>query len=553
MNLSTFVKIILFTGLLPFFSCKSKVEKKNKALRPNIIFIMSDDHAYQAISAYGYPIGKVAPTPHIDRIAEEGIRFNDAFVTNSLCGPSRAVILTGKYSHINGFRSNGDKFDGNQMTFPKLLQKAGYQTAIVGKWHLKSVPQGFDYWNILIGQGAYYNPDFIEMGDTSRSTGYATDLITDYALNWLKKKRDKNKPFFIMVHHKAPHRNQMPNLKNINRYDTVTFPVPDNYFDQYKGRLAASEQKMNIYRDMYEGYDLKMSVKRNSDSLLYVPWPNEFKRMTPKQSKIWKEKYRVRNNRFFDLNPKGKDLAIWKYERFLRDYMATIASVDESVGKILQYLDEHNLTKNTLVVYTSDQGFYLGEHGWFDKRWMYEQSFRTPLLIRYPKEIIAGSVSDKFVSNLDFAETFLDYAGIKIPEEMQGLSLRPILQGKKTKNWRDKMYYHYYEYPGFHMVKRHYGIRTKQYKLIHFYYDIDTWEFYDLKNDPEEMHNQINNARYKPVIDSLKSELARLMKYYKEPPYKEWKEIDILHGRKMYKIPTPHLKYIVPDSLFSVN
>lgn len=544
-KVSFWVLSVCFIVLASCTNTKKEDKNKTENPRPNIVFILSDDHAYQAISAYGYPVGKLAPTPNIDRIANEGIRFNNAFVTNSLCGPSRATILTGKYSHLNGFKANGDVFNARQMTFPKLLQKNGYQTAVIGKWHLVSLPTGFDYYDILIGQGNYYNPDFIENGDTSRRTGYVTDLITQYALHWLDQGRDKNKPFCLMIHNKAPHRNWMPNLKNIDKYDNVEFPVPETYFDDYHGRLAASQQQMNIYRDMYEGADLKMSVAKGSDSLLYCPRNhNILSRMTPEQARAWKLKYRVRNDRFYDMHfHTGRDIALWKYQRYLREYLSTISSVDENVGKVLQYLDDHGLSENTIVVYTSDQGFYLGEHGWFDKRWIYQESLRTPLLVRYPKDIKAGRVSDQFVSNLDFAETFLDYAGVPVPEEMQGRSLRPVLENDNVKDWRTAMYYHYYEYPGWHMVKRHYGIHTRRYTLVHFYNDIDTWEFYDLQNDPDEMNNLIDDERYKPVIDSLRIELKKLMIKYKEPPYEQFKDEKIDQGRKPFHMPPQHLKY----------
>ncbi|MFB6318821.1 sulfatase [Saccharicrinis sp. FJH54] len=524
--------ILALTGVAATLSsCQGNRAAHTQNERPNIVFIMSDDHAWQAISAYGHPIGQVAPTPNIDRIAKHGMLFTNNFCANSICGPSRATIITGKFSHINGFTHNGKKFDGSQPTFPKILHKNGYQTALIGKWHLAGEPTGFDYWKILNDQGSYYNPDFITKEDTVRETGYATDLITDYTLNWLKEKRDKSKPFCLMMQHKAPHRNWMPALRHINRYDHVKFPVPSNYFDDYKGRQAAAEQEMNIYRDMYEGHDLKMSVAKGSDSLRYNRWPGEFTRMNHRQDSIWKAAYRPKNDAFYDAHLDKKGIDLWKYQRYMQDYMACIASVDESVGKILDYLKANGLDKNTIVVYTSDQGFYLGEHGWFDKRFMYEESFRMPLIVSYPGHIPEGSISNDLTQNIDFAETFLDFAGLDVPNDMQGRSLRPVLEGRSPDNWRKSLYYHYYEYPAFHMVKRHYGIRTERYKLIHFYNDIDKWELYDLELDPHEMNNLIDDPEYDHVEAELRIQLKDLMDKYKEPPYDTWKDEVIHAGR----------------------
>ena len=521
---------IFLAALFALVSCSGDRQVEDER-PPNILFIMADDHAWQAISAYDHPIGKVAPTPNIDRVADEGILFTRNYCTNSLCGPSRATILTGKHSHINGFTHNGKKFDQSQMTFPKLLQAAGYETAIVGKWHLAGQPEGFDYFEILRDQGNYYNPEFITVEDTVRKTGYVTDLITDYTLEWLQGRKDKDRPFFLMMHQKAPHRNWMPGPKYLNRYDSVHFPVPSNYFDDYSGRQAAAEQEMNIYRDMYEGHDLKMSIARGSDSLRYNRWPGEFTRMNREQDSLWKAAYRPKNDAFYDQDLDDEGIALWKYQRYMQDYMSCIASVDEGVGRVLDYLDAEGLADNTIVVYTSDQGFYLGEHGWFDKRFMYEESYRMPLMMRYPARIPAGKVTDALTQNIDFAETFLDYAGIEIPEDMQGVSLVPVIEGDIPENWRDALYYHYYEYPAFHMVKRHYGISTDRYKLIHFYYDIDTWELYDLEKDPHEMNNLIDDPAYDGIEDSLRVRLRELMDYYKEPPIEEWRNEDIRAGR----------------------
>ncbi len=488
--------------------------------RPNILFIMSDDHAYQAISAYN---GALNQTPNIDRLAQEGVLFEQSFVTNSICAPSRAVMLTGKYSHLNGVVDNSRVFDNQQVTFPKLLQSHGYQTAMIGKWHLKSTPTGFDYWNILPGQGHYYNPDFIEMGEKKRVEGYVTDLITDFALDWLQNKRDAQKPFCLLLHHKAPHRNWMPNLKYLTKYDDREFPIPETFFDDYATRRAAKEQEMEIARHLFLDFDLKVpdvpgeKEESNWEKIGTRLWQGEWQRMTEQQRQAWQKVYGPKNEAFRKARLKGKALAKWKFQRYLKDYLRCIDSVDENVGRVLEYLDKAGLRENTLVVYTSDQGFYLGEHGWFDKRWIYEQSLRMPLLMRYPAEVPAGQRNNEdMVLNLDFAPTFLDFARVPIPDEMQGRSLRPVLRGKTPSDWRQAIYYHYYEYPAWHMVKRHYGIRTKRYKLAHFYYDIDEWELFDLQKDPLELHNVYNDPAYASVVQSLKAELERLRKKYKD-------------------------------------
>jgi arylsulfatase A-like enzyme len=464
---------------------------------PNIIFIMTDDHASHALSCYGSKINK---TPNLDRIANEGMRFNNCFCTNSICAPSRAVILTGKHSHMNGITDNRLKFDGSQQTFPKLLQKAGYETAMVGKWHLKTDPTGFDYWNILPGQGSYYNPVMIEMGQRKKYTGYVSDIITDHCLNWLKERKG-DKPFCLMYHHKAPHRNWQPGPKHLTMYDDVTIPEPDNLFDDYFNRgRAAKEQDMSIEKTLNKS-DLKLTAPRN---------------LNPEQKKLWDAAYGPKNEAFRQANLQGKDLVRWKYQRYIKDYLRCIASVDDNVGRLLDYLDEAGLTENTVVLYTGDQGFYLGDHGWFDKRFMYEESLRMPFLVRYPKQVKPGSVNDDLVQNLDFAPTFLDFAGIDKPADVQGESLRPLLRGRTPKRWRKSIYYHYYEYPAVHSVKRHYGVRTERYKLIHFYHDIDEWELYDLQKDPREMNNVLNDPKYANVVEELKAELKRLRKKYKD-------------------------------------
>lgn len=520
------MKHILIYVLLTivFQSCKTNTEKKEmeqERPRPNIIYIMADDHAAQAISAFGHPISQLAPTPNIDRIANEGAIFKNNFCTNSICGPSRAVILTGKHSHINGFRMNGNKFDGDQPTFPKMLQKAGYRTAMIGKWHLDGVPQGFDYWNILTDQGNYYNPDFVTLNketqriDTMRIHGYATDIITEDAIQYLEKVKDAKEPFLVMVQHKAPHRNWMPAPRHLNKYDSVHFPVPDTYFTDHEGSIASKEQYQTIYRDMYDGHDLKMTVAKGSNELAHNPWKTDFDRMTKEQRATWDKAYGPKNDAMHDANYNEKELALWKAQRYFQDYLATIASVDEGVGKILDYVKANGLEDNTIVVYTTDQGFYLGEKGWFDKRFMYEESLAVPMVMKYPGIIQPGTEITALTQNLDFAETFLDFANAEIPEDMQGKSLRPLLtKSIDDKAFRDAIYYHYYDFPAFHMVKKMYGIRTECYKLIHIYDDVDQWELYDLEKDPEELHNLINDESYAEIKKQLHQRLDELQDQY---------------------------------------
>ncbi len=476
--------------------CLSKTKKTKQ--KPNILFIMTDDHAAHAISSYG---SRINTTPHIDRIAKEGVRFENCFCTNGICAPSRAVILSGKHSHLNGLRDNSQTFDGTQQTFPKLLQQAGYQTVMLGKWHLKSDPTGFDYWNILPGQGQYYNPDLIEMGERKQHTGYVTDLITDIALDYLENKREKEKPFMMMLHHKAPHRNWQPAPRHLTMYDDIEFPEPDTLFDDYSTRSeAASEQEMSLRDHMRIDYDLKMQ-----------PAP---KRLNDEQRAAWEAAYGPKIEAFERDKPEGDDLVRWKYQRYMQDYLGCIAAVDENVGRVLDYLDVSGLAENTIVVYSSDQGFYLGDHGWFDKRFMYEDSLRMPLLAKFPGKTANGSTNSELVQNLDFAPTFLELAGVDVPKDMQGQSIAGFLQNKAVNNWRESIYYHYYEYPAVHQVKRHYGVRTQQYKLMHFYHDIDAWELYDLENDPLELNNVYENPSYADIVKELKAELKRLQALY---------------------------------------
>jgi arylsulfatase A-like enzyme len=475
--------------------------------RPNILFIMTDDHSYQTISAYS---DKLIQTPNLDRISNEGVIFKNSFVGNSICAPSRATLLTGKHTHKSGQINNAVTFDGSQLTFPKLLQKAGYATALIGKWHLGSDPTGFDYWNILPGQGVYYNPDFIEMGKKKQVKGYCTNLTTDFGIDWLDK-RDKEKPFCLLLHHKAPHRTWEPDTAYLDEFKDQIFPVPENFFDNYEGRQAAKEQHLSIRsNDMDLNYDLKLQDEKIKGRFGNI---DHTARMNDEERERWNAHYQPITKDFLEQNLEGDDLYLWKYQRYMRDYLACIRSVDENIGRLLDYLDENGLTDNTLVVYTSDQGFYMGEHGWFDKRFMYEQSLRTPLLMRAPKGYdVKGEIAE-LVQNIDFAPTFLDFAGVEIPAEIQGVSLKPLLSGE-VEQWREGIYYHYYEYPNEHSVKRHYGIRTDRYKLIHFYFDIDVWELYDLKTDPDEMNNLINSKEHSELIDSLKVELVKLQVLY---------------------------------------
>lgn len=523
-------KGVVFTGiafimLLLSVSC-DRAQQQDQT-RPNIIFIMSDDHANKAISAYD---STLIQTPNIDRLAEEGLRFTNANVTNSLCAPSRAVMLTGKYSHINGLRDNRDTFNGDQMNWLKLLQDQGYSTSMIGKWHLKTAPQGFDYWDILVGQGPYYNPRFIQNGDTTQSEGYTTDIIMDKALQQLKT-RNESEPFAMLIHNKAPHRNWMPDSAHMDMFNDRDIPLPETYFDDYSTRSAAAREQDLEIQDMFLSHDLKLQPRyfeeetgtgggpENFDA---VPiWEGVYDNLTPRQQKIWDAHYDSVGQSFQQENLKGEALARWKYQRYMKDYLRTIASIDDNVGRLLDYLDEAGLTENTIVVYTSDQGFFLGEHGWYDKRFMYEPSIQTPLIIRYPKEIEAGSTSDELVMNLDFAPTFVDEAGLPVPDEMQGRSLSPIFDGTAA-DWRKSLYYHYYEYPhGWHSVKKHYGIKTGRYKLIHFYDDIDAWELYDLENDPQEVNNLYGDPAYKSLSDSLKNELKQLQIQYRDTSFSE--------------------------------
>lgn len=487
--------------------------------RPNIVFIFTDDHACQSIGAYGSKINK---TPNIDRIANEGAVFLNSFCANSICGPSRACVLTGKHSHKNGFYSNGrNKFDGSQFTFPQVLQKSGYQTALVGKWHLNSEPTGFDHWDILPGQGSYYNPVMIGKDGRRRIEGYCTNIVTDLALNWLKD-RDTDRPFLLMCQHKAPHRTWAPDLKHVNKYADVDIPEPATLFDNWQNRSETlAKNAMSIDKHFYYHYDLKVHMPVPFAAMRETRLKDgEYARMTPEQKQKWDAAFKPRNQAFLDNPPTGKELVRWKYQRYIKNYLRCIDSVDENVGRVLDFLDEHNLAQDTIVIYSSDQGFYLGEHGWYDKRWMFEESLKMPFVIRWPGVVKPGSKNEHLIQNIDYAPTFLEAAGQDIPEEVQGQSLVSVLKNPDTAKWRDSIYYHYYEHGGEHQVPRHEGVRTDRYKLINFYSN-DGYNLFDLDKDPQEMQDVSADPKYRPVLDDLLAKLKVLRREYDLPTLKK--------------------------------
>lgn len=497
------IKIACMFCLVGFITSSCNTQEKSK---PNIIWIFSDDHSYQTIGAYGGRLQELNPTPNIDRLAAEGMRFDRCYVENSICAPSRATLLTGKMSHMHRKYNNGRilPFDHDQQQFQKILQNSGYQTAMVGKIHLNGQMQGFDYWEVLMGQGSYVNPVLLSEKGEIQYDGYTTDIITDRSLEWLKTKRDKDKPFMLMVHNKAPHRAWIPSRKHMQMYEDIAIPEPENLHDDYASRTtAAHKQCMEILDDMDYERDLKMR-------------PTEVKGFI---SRGVDDRFDERREKYKDVDLSIKDEALTelKYQVYMKDYLRCIWSVDENVGRLMKYLKESGLDENTIVMYSSDQGFYMGEHGWFDKRFMYEESFRTPLIVRWPGTAKAGSVNTDLVQNIDFAETFLDICGTAAPEDMQGESLVPLLKGKTPKDWRTFLYYHYYEAGG-HCVPRHEGVSTKRYKLIRFYgHEIpngEEWEFYDLKEDASEMNNAYGDEQNSAKISELKEELKRLRSTY---------------------------------------
>lgn len=517
------MKILSFLALLVFAApAWAQTPSPSAKDRPNIIFIMADDHAYQAISAYS---NRLIETPNIDRIAKMGMRFTNATVTNSICAPSRATILTGKHSHLNGKIDNDFPFDTTNVTFPQLFQDAGYQTAMFGKLHFGNAPKGFDQFKILPGQGSYYNPDFITKNEgTVRVEGYVTDIITDMTLDWLQEERNPEEPFLLFYLHKAPHREWLPAERHLEEFTRRTFPEPATLFDDYSGRgRAAKEAEMNLLTHMNWSGDSKIYPKvmeelgiaptTTWDTLAFT---REIGRLNPRQRANWMNAYDRVNASFREAYPQmgAKEKMQWRYQRYMQDYLGTIRAVDENVGRVLDYLEANNLMDNTLVVYTSDQGFYLGEHGWFDKRFVYDESFKTPLLVAWPGKVAPNSTSTTMVQNLDYAQTFLEAAGIPAPADMQGESLLPLLTGHPEEWTRDAVYYHYYEYPAVHMVKRHYAVVTEQYKLVHYYYDTDEWELIDRIKDPQELLNVYDDPAYAPVVASLHQKLDELRKQY---------------------------------------
>ena len=537
-----FITLFIVVLFITYSYTENSVETVPK--KPNILFIMSDDHAYQAISAYD---SRLIQTPNIDRIAREGMRFTNASVTNSICAPSRATILTGKHTHINGKTDNQRPFDTTQVTFPQLFQKAGYQTAMFGKLHFGNNPKGVDDFMILPGQGNYINPDFItNKGDTT-ITGYVTDIITDLTLNWLEEKRNPKKPFMLMYLHKAPHRPWWPRPDKFKEFIDKKFPEPVTLFDDYKNRgTAAKTAEMNLLDHMMYNHDSKVRPETTAIMKNLTPKVPEYEngfygpynRANAEQKALY-DPILARINEDFETNwphMTDEEKMRWKYQRYMQDYLACISSVDDNVGRVLDYLDSNKLSENTMVIYTSDQGFYLGEHGWFDKRFIYDESFKTPLLIKWPNKIKSGITSEEMVQNLDFAQTMLEAAQIKAPSDMQGESLMPLLTSNNADWTRDAVYYHYYEYPAVHQVKRHYGIVTIDYKLAHFYYDIDEWELYDRKKDPNEMNNVFNDPAYAEVVAEMKMKLEGLRKKYGDSDELNQKYID-LHEQSNIKSP----------------
>jgi arylsulfatase A-like enzyme len=498
-------------GLLPllFVAASIATGPSSAAERPNILFIISDDHGYQAVSAYGSGLNK---TPNIDRIAIEGARFDRCYVTNSLCGPSRACILTGKYSHKNGFYDNTrGRFDGSQVTFPKLLRSAGYQTAIVGKWHLVSEPTGFDYWDILPGQGQYYRPDFVSAKGRRSVPGYVTEVITDLAIDWLTNKRDAKRPFLMMVQHKAPHRPWEPAPEKLTDREAEKIPAPATLFDDYATRGTAAHRADMRIAQMKPESDVKLWDESSKARKAVLS------RMSDEQQSAWKEHVDPRLAKFREANPEGDDRTRWFFQLYMKDYLRCVESVDDSVGKLLKYLDDTGLAKNTIVVYTSDQGFYLGEHGWFDKRFMYEESLRTPLVVRWPGVVKPGTVDGQIVSNIDFAPTFLQAAGASVPKEIQGRSMMPVLRGEPAGNGRKSFYYHFYEdKDGDHHVAKHEGVTNGRAKLIHFY-TLGEWELYDLRKDPHELVNVYGKPKYATTQAEMMAELERQRKELQVP------------------------------------
>ncbi len=494
------IGLLLIISLL--FSCSGVKNEANskQEQKPNVIYIMADDLTIQAISAYGGIYKDIAPTPNIDRLAKEGMMFTDVLCTNAICGPSRACILTGKYAHVNGYYKNeyGGVFNPNQWTFPQEFKNSGYQTSLFGKWHLGTDPVGFDTFKFHAAsaqQGLYWDPTYNVNGKQEKFTGYATNISTDFAINWLENERDSTKPFMMILQYKAPHRPWEPDHKYEKLWEDIEMPYPANFNDDYKGReLTAGDTEMTM--EHFSRKDMKLTPPADLKGKDKVKW----------------NFYGARNDEI--VIPEGmsfEEARKWRYQTYIKDYLACVKSVDDNIGRVLHYLDDNNLTENTVVVLTSDQGFYLGEHGFFDKRFIYEESIRMPFIVRYPKKVKAGTINEDIVANIDFAPTFLELAGIQTKEKLQGKSFKTLLESKTPSNWNQAVYYHYYEFPYWHHVQPHYGIRTQKYTLAHFYYNIDKWELYDLEKDPMQMNNVINDPKYAKIIVDLKKQLKDLM------------------------------------------
>lgn len=519
-----FLKVIFGAACAVIFSsCTSIPEVPNR--RPNIIFVFNDDHTRQAIGAYNGAFAYLDPTPNIDRLASSGMRFDRCYVGNSICAPSRATVLTGKHSHANGKSDNrfSNPFDHSQQTFPQLLQKAGYATALIGKTHLMHGWNGFDYLDYFPGGGDYYQPTFFKSAsDKTRVEGYVTDLIMDRALAWMDSQSDSEKPFMLCIWNKAPHREFMPPIRHADKWHDHELPLPDNFYDDYAGRPAAAMQQIDIKKHMGIRYDMKVR-KEELEDLGDGVWPGKsgwYTRMTPQQQQQWDAVRGPMNRKFIDKKLKGNELLEWKYQRYAKDYLRTSYAIDENVDRLLTYLQDKGLSDDTVIVYSSDQGFFIGEHGWYDKRFMYEESYSTPLIVRWPGVTRPGSSNSDLVQNIDFAPTFLDIAGVPVPDDMQGVSLKPLLKGKTPSGWRKSLYYHYTETPVCG-VRAHEGVSTDRYKLIRFYGKEfeggQFWEFYDLKKDPSEMNNSIDDPKYSGKIEDLKAELKRLRADYNVP------------------------------------
>ncbi len=496
---------MIFMVIPLILSCQKK-QQEEEVKRPNILFIMSDDHATHAISAYGGIYDQYLQTPNIDRIANEGVKFNNVFCTNAICGPSRAAILTGKYSHVNGYYKNesGGKFNSDQWTFPQALHENGYTTSLFGKWHLGTEPVGFDHFKYHDNpgqQGFYYDPVYNENGKKVTEKGYATTLTTDFALEWLSDAKNTDKPFLMMLQYKAPHRNWDPEEKYMDLFDGVKMPYPETFDDDYEGReKTAGDTDMTM--DFFNRKDMKLMPPEgmgNGELQKWLGWGNK---------RGFGEGWLPNDTMTVEEARK------WKYQRYIKDYLACVKSVDDNIGRVLDYLDENGLAENTIVIYTSDQGFYLGDHGWFDKRFMYEESLRMPFLLRYPAMVEEPLENNDIISNVDFAPTILEFAGVEAPGPVQGKSFVANVKGETPETWDQSMYYHYYEFPFWHHVQPHYGIRNERYKLIHFYYNIDVWEFYDLEKDPNELNNAIDNPEYASIITSMKEELKEKQAEY---------------------------------------